>query len=955
MLDKYSPIRFAGPATAAFALALAFGAFVAKASAAPGAAPAQQVERDPRVYLEEPYVPQTAPPANGLRARGRPQLPSPPPVEEVYVFSDSLDGHPLDDEGGWTHFDNSAGPTAWHLDTFLACTNTAWWCGVLDSSWTGDNNLRGYGNSWEQYLENSVNMNGLPLGVPVTITFDYKINVENGFDFGTLEINDIDDLWMEFGHFSGKVPNNQNQCATFSTVIPDSIIRKWLNLPGGPKPVPFRFRFHSDVSYSSEDGLFPTGDGWTIDNIEIEGDVIRFSDNMESGMGAWKRTTLPGVGDYFQLANNVSTEDVCVENRTNIWVDWDPVTFSVVPRLDNRLVTPAVDIDRSSQALVAFDIYRNLPINACFYYSVNFRTKNVGDAGWGVWKDPTGILYYGGSKDWIRQKVELIGAGGKDSVQVMFIVKDYGPIYCGGSTGYANVYPLFDNIAIGVRAVTPPTFIQRDLDLFNDTFKTTAFFANDNFNTPLGDSAVINVSTPRGYKTGSLFYRFNNGSWTSTPLTQADPAIPSLRYADVPAGNYPAGTVLNYYFSVRDSTDSTAYLPANAPTLQKYFEASILPVKTATNPSLGCTDSLAQVLFVNNNFGREPEAYIATALKAQGYKFDSWDVNGPTSGAGNTPGGIPAGDPFYTWPGSSTNDLLRYSTIIWHAGSLTQFTLRSTDQALIQSWIQQPGKNRNICIIGDNVAFDLISNQQDFNSFLAFTMGASYLRDMWENAPQDTLHPLITGLTGTPSDGRSFHVNVDCPTFEKLDMLYVNPGAPPRGKTGDFLRYPNTFPAGIRFATKYVSFGSDSARSLTMGFNWNLVEEAGERLRLIKNIMFDYFQVPACYYATAVGDDQTPEAPRFRDELYQNAPNPFNPQTSIKYTVADPGRVSIRIYNVSGSLVRTLVDKHHPAGQFLVRWDGRDDQGNRLASGVYFYKLETASGTRDSKKLIMLK
>ena len=75
-------------------------------------------------------------------------------------------------------------------------------------------------------------------------------------------------------------------------------------------------------------------------------------------MGNWTRTTLPGVGDYFQLANNVSTEDVCIDNRTNIWVDWDPVTFSVVPRLDNRRVTPAVDIDRASQALVAFDIYR---------------------------------------------------------------------------------------------------------------------------------------------------------------------------------------------------------------------------------------------------------------------------------------------------------------------------------------------------------------------------------------------------------------------------------------------------------------------------------------------------------------------------------------------------------------------------------------------------------------------
>ena len=938
-------------------LAFLLGAFVSEASSAPGSAPAAAAEAPARhVYRTEPdWVPPPNP-QSGLHARRHPLLPSPPPVEEVYVFQDSLDGLSLDDEGGWTHFDNSAGPTAWHLDTFQACSSTAWWCGVLDSSWTGDNNRRGYGNNWNQFLENAVNCNGLTPGSEVILTFYYRIKVESGFDFGTLEFNDLDDLWLEFGHFTGNVPNSPTGCDSFSVEIPDTIWTKWNNFIGGPKPTPFRFLFHSDIAYSSEDGLFQ-GDGWIIDNVRVtaNGQVI-FYDNMENGMGAWKRTTLPGVGDYFQIQSNVSTEDLCTENRTNIWVDWDPVTLSVVPRLDNRLVTPAVDIDRSEQVLTAFDIYRNLPLNACFYYTVNFRTRNVGDPTWGVWTDPTGLLYYGGSKDWIRQKIELIGAGGKDSVQVMFIVKDYGPTYCGGSTGYANIYPLFDNVAIGVRAVTPPIFVQRDLDLFNDTFKTTAFSgSNDNFNTPQGDSAVVSVSTPNGYQSGFMFYRFGTGSWNSVALAQSDPDLPSYRYADVPAGNYAAGTVLQYYFAVTDNNDSTGYLPKNAPSTQTYFEASILPVKSATNPALGCTDSLAQVLFVNNNFGRETAPYIATALKAQGYKFDTWDVNGPTSGAGNTPGGSPAGDPFYHWPGAVTNDLLRYSTIIWHAGSLTQFTLRKPDQALIQSWIQQAGKNRNIFITGDNVAYDLIPGGQELNSFLTFTMGATYLRDMWENIPQDTLLPVVTGLGGGPTANRSMHVTAECPGLEKFDLLYVNSGATARGKTGDFLRDPNTFPAATRFATKYTGFGSDSARAVMMGFSWNLITETGERLRLIKNVMFDYFQVPACYYATAVEEESDAGAPRFQNEVFQNAPNPFNPATAIQYIIANAGQAAIRIYSVNGAVVRTLNRKYHAPGRYVVRWDGRDDHGDRLASGVYFYRLETASGRTDSKKLIMLK
>jgi flagellar hook assembly protein FlgD len=93
----------------------------------------------------------------------------------------------------------------------------------------------------------------------------------------------------------------------------------------------------------------------------------------------------------------------------------------------------------------------------------------------------------------------------------------------------------------------------------------------------------------------------------------------------------------------------------------------------------------------------------------------------------------------------------------------------------------------------------------------------------------------------------------------------------------------------------------------------------------------------------------------FADVLHQNAPNPFNPETTIRYSVAQDGKAAIHIYSVSGTLVRTLVEGHHAAGSYSKRWDGRDDHGRRLASGVYFYKLETPSGTTDSKKLIMLK
>lgn len=922
------------------------------AQAVPGSGQ-KPVESLPRgVYRTEV---ESTPPATSTTHASRRTLFAAPPVEEVYVFQDSLDGRPLDDEGGWSHFDNSAGPTAWHIDTFQACSGRAWWCGMVDSTWIYDTNRAGYQNSWTQYLQNSVNLSGVAPGTNVTLTIHHRFNAELPYDVGSIEVSDVDDLWVPFAQFSGVVPPVGTGCDSFTVDIPESTWAKWNNLPLGPRPMPFRFVFTSDLEYSSADGRYD-GDGWIIDNIRVNaGTQVRFYDDAENGQGSWTRTTLPAVGDYYNIASNVSTEDLCTDNRTNIWVLWDPVVLSLVPRLDDRLITPAVFVDRSSAVLTAFDVYRNLPLDACFYYSINYRSRNAGDPTWGVWKDPSGLLYYGSSKDWVRQKLILPEAGGKDSVQVMFIVKDYGQIYCGGSTGFSNIFTLFDNVAIGVKAVTPPIFIQRDLDLFNDTFRTTAFFGNDNFNTPLGDSAVVQVSTSRGYKNGFMFYRFNSGSWSSVALQKSATALPTYRFADVPSGNYPAGAALQYYFAVTDSADSIAYLPSKAPQAQTYFSASILPVKSATNPSLGCTDSLAAILFINNTAGREASPTIATALTAQGYKFDTWDVNGPTTGAGNTPGGSPVGDPFYFWPGATTNDLLRYSTIIWHAGSLSQFTIRQPDQALLQSWIQQPGKSRNLWVAGDDVAFELAILGEDYNSFLGFTMGARYLRDLWENFPQDTLHPILTGFSGTPSAGRLMHLNTDCPLIEDPDLAYLSTTAQTGGKSGNFLKYPNNFAAATRYATKYVSFGTDSARALFMAFNFNNIEEAGEQIRMMKNIMTDYFQVQACYFATGVESDPVGGTPPVPDMLFQNAPNPFNPATSIRYSISSAGLATIRIYSVSGALVRTLVERVHAPGVYTVRWDGKDDAGRKLGSGAYFYKLDTASGNIDSKKLILIK
>jgi hypothetical protein len=88
--------------------------------------------------------------------------------------------------------------------------------------------------------------------------------------------------------------------------------------------------------------------------------------------------------------------------------------------------------------------------------------------------------------------------------------------------------------------------------------------------------------------------------------------------------------------------------------------------------------------------------------------------------------------------------------------------------------------------------------------------------------------------------------------------------------------------------------------------------------------------------------------------LHPNHPNPFNPLTTIRFEVPAHGRVSLRVYDVRGKLVRTLVDAAVDAGAQRVVWDGRDAAGVPAGSGVYFYRLDGAGQSR-TRKMVLLK
>ncbi len=96
------------------------------------------------------------------------------------------------------------------------------------------------------------------------------------------------------------------------------------------------------------------------------------------------------------------------------------------------------------------------------------------------------------------------------------------------------------------------------------------------------------------------------------------------------------------------------------------------------------------------------------------------------------------------------------------------------------------------------------------------------------------------------------------------------------------------------------------------------------------------------------------ESRPLRFSLAQNAPNPFNPRTAFRFSVAEAGAVRLAVYDVDGRMVRILVDKHVAAGTHTVSWDGTDAVGRAVASGVYIYRLQGRDGVQ-ARRLVLVR
>jgi hypothetical protein len=84
-----------------------------------------------------------------------------------------------------------------------------------------------------------------------------------------------------------------------------------------------------------------------------------------------------------------------------------------------------------------------------------------------------------------------------------------------------------------------------------------------------------------------------------------------------------------------------------------------------------------------------------------------------------------------------------------------------------------------------------------------------------------------------------------------------------------------------------------------------------------------------------------------------NYPNPFNPSTTVSYTVPSPGAVRVAVYDTRGALVKMLFEGDHAAGSYTIQWNGRDKSGAAVISGVYFARIEHNGAIKTGKMLVL--
>ncbi len=329
-----------------------------------------------------------------------------------------------------------------------------------------------------------------------------------------------------------------------------------------------------------------------------------------------------------------------------------------------------------------------------------------------------------------------------------------------------------------------------------------------------------------------------------------------------------------------------------------------------------------------------------------GRDYDTYYTNAPNSGVGNGLGGRAIAD-----------QLQGYDILIYTCGDQSILTITKQDFGwdagddigVVSDWLDQGGKH--LFATGDGLVFDISDVGSGAPTFLTDYMGLSYA--------DNDLRPLLGGDTApvvTPVDGNSVFQTTEswiafggCSRINTFDAVTID--------GGEQLAVFNDGVSGYSAATKHITASGSEVISMPYDFMFirtpplvatglpvktNQPAPLPARVQLLHEILTDFNLPPGVYLPTGI--DLPGKA--FTANAY---PNPFNPITKIEFTMPRSGHLSLKIFNVRGELVRTLINEAKAEGSGHVMWDGTNDQGKGVSSGVYFYEARTGGEAKVNK------
>jgi hypothetical protein len=439
-------------------------------------------------------------------------------------------------------------------------------------------------------------------------------------------------------------------------------------------------------------------------------------------------------------------------------------------------------------------------------------------------------------------------------------------------------------------------------------------------------------------------------------------------------GIFAPGDVIRYFIGARNTTGGWAYYHRTfdgqgagrrtnsiAEAMASPMEWSVLPDKGRQPGDLG------DILYVDDadDRGGPAQLYFDMAFKNMHFidKVDRFDVLGPSSVVGNSLAGrvknIAAqiiGDPteiyqMILWNSSDLSRGLMGDGGTPNAGSSAE---KSDDYGLAYTFLDQHPGNPGWAMWCDDAVQDWsalvgLSAVNVKSVFMNYLPGPGDQKTVSGIVSPKVLPPSAVPPAGYLQPTETFYAYGGCAVINDFDVVNQS------GLSRVSHRYANAA-TGQTAALSQITPNSagTNARFFLAGFAYNFIRD--DDTNGVPDYVNHLHEILTWFQGGPIGTPTGIDPAAYVNRLDNAYPNPFNPTTTIRYSIASAGRVSLKIYNAAGQLVRTLVDEQQiPTGEgFSVDWDGTDNRGQVISSGVYFYKL-SAKEYSETKKMVLLK